>query len=213
MNAQTANPFLKDKIKQLEKEESLISDKRKSELQELANVISEQLAEQNDSKVVFVCTHNSRRSQLSELWFRAAVNHYRVKGISAYSGGTEATAFNKRMVDAVLRSGFYMATDGKEENPTYFAKLSNGDPVQVEMFSKKFDDPFNPQADFIAVMVCGQADRDCPYVPGAYARVSLPYVDPKVADDSPNEAAVYDAKVREIGREILYLARLLDKES
>ncbi len=140
------------------------------------------------------------------------MQHYKLKGITAYSGGTEATAFNRRMVDAVLRSGFYLASDGKEDNPTYYAKLSNSDPSQVEMFSKKFDDPFNPKADFIAVMVCGQADRDCPYVPGAYARVSLPYVDPKIADDTSEEAAVYDAKVREIGREILYLTRLLDKE-
>lgn len=208
MYAQTSNPVLDENIKALENEEHLISETRKEELGYLASEIKRQINALGKSDIIFVCTHNSRRSQLAELWLRAAVKYYNIKNVTTWSGGTEATAFNQRMVDAVIRIGFHLTKDNQVENPGYQTRLNDED-SGVKMFSKKYDSPYNPQTGFIAVMVCGQADKDCPFVPGAFARIALPYEDPKNSDNTPQETPVYDAKVREIGREILFMSRLL----
>lgn len=211
MNAQTSNPVLDENIKALENEEHLISETRKEELSYLSSEIKRQISELGKSDVIFVCTHNSRRSQLAELWLRAAAKYYNIKNVSTWSGGTEATAFNQRMVDAVVRIGFYITKDNQVKNPGYHVRLNDED-SGLKMFSKKYDNLHNPQTGFIAVMVCGQADKDCPFVQGAFARIALPYEDPKKSDDTPQETLVYDAKVKEIGREILFMSRLLKNE-
>jgi hypothetical protein len=63
-------------------------------------------------------------------------------------------------------------------------------------------------------MTCSSADKGCPLVYGSDARFSVPYVDPKVSDGTPEEAATYDARLRQIGTEMLYVmghaARLVD---
>lgn len=209
MEKLTINPVLQQLVSSLENEEQLISEARKSELRSMANTIRTQLANPGHAALVFVCTHNSRRSQLAELWMKVAVTFYGISNLTSWSGGTEATAFNHRMVDALIRAGFDIVRESDGHNPRYRIRLNGDRSAESMMFSKKFDDAFNPQAGFIAVMVCSQADQDCPFVPGASARISLPYEDPKHADDSPGEKAEYDAKVREIGREILFLARSL----
>lgn len=201
---QNLSQSLGDSILELAGQADLISGKRKKELDQLASQISTLREETGSAAVTFVCTHNSRRSQLSELWLRTASKFYLLEGIAAFSGGTASTAFNHRMVAALKRFGFQLHIEEDGENPLYIDGQS-----QQKMFSKKYDDPFNPQQDYIAVMVCDQADRDCPFVPGAWARVSLPFIDPKVADGTGQEGKAYDDKVREIGREILYVANRL----
>ena len=203
------SPTLHHQIKTLETEQDLILGTRKVELGHLAKIIQDQLNRQGSASVTFVCTHNSRRSQLAELWFSAAAWHYQLSGIESYSGGTSATAFNPRMVEALVRFGFNLMKTTDSDNPRYLTNLSESPGQEKVMFSKKYDDPFNPQKDFIAVMVCSQADHDCPFVPGAFARVSLPYDDPKAFDGTGQEEQAYDEKVEEIGREILYLVRVL----
>lgn len=194
-------PMLRDSIKILSEQEHLITDLRRAELSDLASQITALKADKGSAKVTFVCTHNSRRSQLAEIWLRTANRYLQIKDIDIYSGGTEATAFNHRMVAALQRFGFSLQIAKQGNNPIYLDTE-----VEKKMFSKKYDAPYNPNQDFIAVMVCAQADRDCPFVQGAWARVSLPYLDPKVANDGPHEASAYDDKVKEIGREMLYLA-------
>ncbi len=202
-NAQAMPELLKSNLEALLLEEDAIADDRKAQLSELGKIIATNRGEDELVHVVFICTHNSRRSQLSELWLDIAANHFQIPGIRAYSGGTEATAFNQRMVAAVKRFGFPLVEIKDGDNPIYQSKIS----MEKEMFSKKYDDPANPKRDFIAVMVCSDADRNCPVVPGAQVRYSLPYVDPKKSDDTPAESETYDAKVKEIGREILFMMR------
>ncbi|MEO1261044.1 MAG: protein-tyrosine-phosphatase [Bacteroidota bacterium] len=203
--SQSVQTAVSSKIEDLLSQENLISQKRKNELKDLANDIYNQHKEVGFSKVNFVCTHNSRRSQLSQIWFWRALEHFNLNGFSSYSGGTEATAFNHRMVSALQRYGFNILQLDEAINPKYVVRSGAAGEREMVLFSKKYADGFNPQKDFIAVMVCGQADAACPIVPGAYARVSLPYEDPKVADGTPREQKSYDDKVVEIGREILYM--------
>jgi hypothetical protein len=62
-----------------------------------------------------------------------------------------------------------------------------------------------PQQNFAAVMTCSHADASCPLVMGASVRVAIPYEDPKAADGTPEETALYDARSKQIATEMLFL--------
>ena len=197
-------PETENLIKELEAEWHLIEDNRKLELEHLAGVILENIQEFNRADVTVVCTHNSRRSHLGQLWLKAAAMHYGIQNIFTYSGGTEATAFNHRMVLAIKRAGFKVNQLDMNDNPKFYIPVSDNDYRLDIHFSKRYDESYNPQKNFIALMVCSQADEACPVVVGG-KRFSLPYQDPKDYDDTVHEAGAYDMKLREMGREILYM--------
>lgn len=205
----TQNPQLNAEIEtelaQFEASFNEIPEERKASLNALADYIREQVLAGKPADVTFICTHNSRRSHMSQLWAKAAAVKCDLPQVNTYSGGTEATAFNPRSVKALRACGFAIS-DGAGENPHYTVTLGEGiEPV--EAFSKKYDDPFNPQSEFCAVMTCSDADEACPIVRGADARVSLPYIDPKLSDNTPQEDSTYLARSREIGRELYWAMR------
>ncbi len=183
---------------------STIPGERKAQLKEIAEYISGKVREREPVNLMFICTHNSRRSQMSQLWAQVAVLHYRIPGIRCFSGGTEATAIHPAAVTALTKAGFQIESDGIGSNPVYRFTYANGiEPV--ELFSKKFSDQVNPQGGFLAIMTCPDADEACPIVPGAAARFSIPYEDPKVADNTPKEALRYDERCQQIATEMFYL--------
>ena len=122
--------------------------------------------------------------------------------IECFSGGTESTFVADGVVEALRRSGWTAAAISPPPNPTLRFTM---DEVVVECFSKRFDDPRNPSARVIAVMVCDEADRSCPAMPGAIRRVALPFQDPKRADGTNHERRTYDESSAEIAREMRYL--------
>ncbi len=181
-----------------------IPEERKTRLDEIAKYISEKTRKDRRVYLLFICTHNSRRSHMSQLWAAVAAMYYQVPGIQCFSGGTEATAFNPRAVTALSKAGFRIERDGPGSNPVYRVTYAEGtDPVKA--FSKKFSDPYNPQEDFAAVMTCSDADEACPFVPGASTRFSIPYEDPGIADGTPEEEAIYDKRCQQIATEMFYL--------
>jgi len=180
-----------------------IPEARKQALDEVARFVSAKLVAGHEAKLSFICTHNSRRSQMGQLWGAAAAAHFGVGGVRTYSGGTEATSFDPRAVAAVERAGFRVEYQGGE-NPHYRVAYSNTDPV-FECFSKTYDDPFNPSDGFAAIMTCSDADEACPVVLGAEMRARLRYDDPGVADGTPSETATYDERSFQIATEMLYL--------
>ena len=183
-----------------------IPEERQSILADCATSITDQLIKNSSTSVVVICTHNSRRSQLGELMIACAAKVYGIDSLKSYSGGSEATAFNHRMVNALITEGISFKLLEAGENPRYVTSIA-GEPFENEFFSKKYDHDFNPKQNFIAVLVCDSADEACPHIIGASARYFIPYVDPKVSDDSPKEAEVYGAKVIEIGREMFYMIK------
>jgi protein-tyrosine phosphatase/arsenate reductase len=188
-----------------ENEDSLqdIAEDRRAALEEIARFIDRQLEAGRTAKLTFICTHNSRRSHMAQLWAQAAAAHYGVPNVAAFSGGTEATAFNPRAVAALRRAGFRIEKKGEGDNPVYDVRFAQTEPP-LDAFSKVYNEPPNPRSDFCAVMTCSQADEACPVVEGATARVSIPYDDPKEADGTGEEASRYDERCRQICREMLY---------
>lgn len=181
-----------------------IPEDRRKALRKIAGYVRAQVESGQDARLNFICTHNSRRSHMSQLWARTAAEYFGIDGVSTYSGGTEATAFNPRAVAAMRRAGFAVEKAGQGDNPLYHVR--NG-PAQPPMtaFSKVYFHPSNPQEEFCAVMTCSQADESCPVVRGADYRVAIPYDDPKAFDGTDLESARYDERCRQISREMLYL--------
>jgi len=180
-----------------------ISEDRKKELNEVAHYIRFKLLAGEPAKLNFICTHNSRRSHLAQIWTQTAAAYYDIEGIATYSGGTESTAFNPRAVAAVERAGFNVQDPGGE-NPMYKVLYSDEAEPMI-CFSKTFDDAVNPDNYFAAIMTCSDADENCPNVPGAEFRKAITYVDPKEADGTDSEEEVYDERCRQIGTEMFYM--------
>ena len=186
-----------------------IPDSRKAQLAELTAFVDDRRTAGEAARIVFICTHNSRRSHLAQIWAQTAAAVYHVDGVTTSSGGTEATAFNPRAVEAIRRAGFLVevAEEG-DGNPRYQVRFAaDGEPM--ECFSKTFGEAPNRTHGFAAVMTCSHADAACPLVPGAAARVAIPYVDPKAADGTDHEAATYDERCRQIATEMLYAFSLV----
>lgn len=201
-NTMTAN--LNSYVESILPEINSISEDRQKELKKLALYIKTKKSTGEEANLVFICTHNSRRSHMSQLWASAAANYYGVDhGIYTYSGGTEVTAFNPRAVAAMERAGFLFEKQ-EGENPRYLAKLSeNG--AEFPCWSKKYDDPANPQENFAAIMTCSEADKNCPFIPGASLRSPIKYEDPKEFDGTPEEQKAYDERCRQIATEMFFL--------
>lgn len=181
-----------------------IDSERKKQLQKLALYVKSKAAADEEAKITYICTHNSRRSHMSQLWGMVAADYYHVKGVSTFSGGTESTAFNPRSVACLTRAGFEIEPKTEGENPMYAVRYAENKP-EVVAFSKKYTHEGNPQDNFIAVMTCSHADKNCPTVEGASMRIAIPYVDPKEADGTPEEATTYDERCKQIAIEEFYL--------
>lgn len=182
-----------------------IPEKRKNYLQEIGKYVLNAYKQSKEARLLFICTHNSRRSQFGQLWAQTASYYYELTGIKTYSGGTEVTAFNHRVVDVLKRSGFTIIinSENKKNNPKYAIKPGKYYPELI-MYSKKYDNEINPENNFCAVMVCSDADEACPVVTGAEKRISLPYNDPKEFDGTSLETKKYDDCCLEIAREMFF---------
>lgn len=198
---------LKTYISELESDFISIPSSRKEDLRKVADYIRTKQENGKIAKLNFICTHNSRRSHLAQIWTAVAAAHYRVDGIETYSGGTEATAFNPRAVAALKRAGLEVENPGGD-NPLYKVWFDDDSDPMI-CFSKTFDDPFNPNSDFAAIMTCSDADENCPFVPGAEFRKPVTYRDPKESDGTDQEAEVYNERCRQIASEMFYMMTLL----
>ncbi len=176
---------------------------RKEKLQELAGYIYSKIELDQTANLNFICTHNSRRSHLAQIWTATAAEYYGIRNLETFSGGTEATAFNSRAVAAIERAGFQVENSGGE-NPKY--KIWFDDAAKpLICYSKTFDNSFNPQSNFAAIMTCSDADENCPFVPGAEFRASITYRDPKESDGTDREKGTYDERCLQIATEMFYM--------
>ena len=198
-------PALNQYLEKADKNAGSISPERKEDLLELAAFISAQSKAGKPTQLTFICTHNSRRSHFGQVWAATAASWLGIENIKTFSGGTEATACNPRTISALERSGFHISKSG-ETNPQYSVSFADGTSPLL-CFSKKYNDPANPASDFAAIMTCSQADKNCPIIPGASARIAIPYADPKVSDNTPDEAKTYDERSFQIATEMVFVMK------
>jgi hypothetical protein len=197
-------PAIRPYVAKITQEFQQIPVERQKHLKTAALFIHSKIQAGETAQVTFICTHNSRRSHLAQIWAQTAAAFYGVDHFKAYSGGTEVKAMNSRTVDALRRVGFTLTDSTGGENPVYLVKYSPTQP-EIRAFSKLYNADGNPKDNYAALMTCSQADKNCPVVEGATLRIPIHYEDPKVADNLPNETALYDERTQQIGREMFYM--------
>jgi len=202
-------PELSIYLESIESEFDKIPEERVLILNKIADFIDKRIKSSGTAELIFICTHNSRRSQFGQIWTAVAAEHFGTGRIKSFSGGTEATCFNPNAVAAVERAGLSLTkSSGNPDNPVYQLQTNVGS-LENTLYSKRYDDPANPSGDFCAIMVCSDADSACPFIPGALERIALPFDDPKEFDGSLQEKMKYDERCRDIARDILYIFSLL----
>lgn len=181
-----------------------ISEKRKDVLQPLINYIQEKVYSKNSIRINFICTHNSRRSHLSQIWAQTMAAYFNLENVTCYSGGTEATALFPKITETLTNSGFKINVISEGKNPVYSIKYSaNKHPIIG--FSKKLTDDFNPTSNFAAIMTCSQADGGCPFITGAEKRIPITFEDPKIFDKTPLQTQKYQERSEQIATELYYI--------
>lgn len=193
-------PYVEEVAGELEK----VPKERREVLGAIAADIVGQLDAGKPAKLTFICTHNSRRSHMSQIWAQTAAHFYGLDQVQAYSGGTQATACNCRTITAMRRAGFEIEDATAGENPLYLVRYA-ADRPPIRAYSKLYNAGDNPSREFIALMTCSSADKSCPVVEGSIARHAIHYVDPRLCDDTPSETTAYNERCREIAREMFYI--------
>lgn len=187
-----------------------IPDARKEILQQLIDLVQASVSRNERVNINCICTHNSRRSHLTQVWAKVASMHHRVRKVNTYSGGTEATAVFPVIIQTLEKQGIDVIKLSESANPIYAFKYDDLAPPIIG-FSKKYADVFNPQSGFIALMTCGDANDKCPIVAGANSRVALTYVDPKASDGTDQQMKTYADRSREIATEMFYVFSKIKK--
>ncbi|WP_264564795.1 low molecular weight phosphatase family protein [Flavobacterium sp. N3904] len=181
-----------------------ISPERKVILQPLIDYIQSKTTAEQDIRLNFICTHNSRRSHLSQIWAQTAAAYYNIKNVFCYSGGTEATALFPMVAQTLQQTGFQIETLSEGKNPVYSIKYNENDHPLI-CFSKTYDNAFNPQSEFAAILTCSSADSGCPFIAGAEKRIPITFEDPKAFDNSPQQTEKYQERSIQIATELFYV--------
>lgn len=188
----------------LSRDFSSIAPERRELLERVADYVKQKIAENKTPQLLYVCTHNSRRSHFGQVWGKVASAYYGIPNVKTFSGGTEATAFNINAINALKRIGFEISAASADKNPLVNVRYAENE-APVQCFSKVYDDAANPKSNFAAIMTCGEAEQNCPSIPGADLRIAITYEDPKAFDGTPEEDAKYNERCRQIALESLYI--------
>lgn len=181
-----------------------ISFERKEVVQPLIDFLQNKIDSNEEIRLNFICTHNSRRSHLCQIWAQTMAFHFGIQNVFCYSGGTEVTAMFGKVSETLTNQGFEILKLSNENNPVQAVKY-DVNKLALICFSKKYDDNFNPKSGFAAIMTCSSADEGCPFIFGAEARIPIRYEDPKVFDGTDLMNAKYEERSLEIASEMFYV--------
>ena len=181
-----------------------ISEERKAILQPLVDFVQQKVNNRQEINLNFICTHNSRRSHLAQVWTQVASEYYHISDVYCYSGGTEETALFPKVAETLTNQGFSIFKIAETDNPVYAIK-SRENALPIIGFSKKYDSHFNPISAYAAIMTCSQADGGCPFIAGAEKRIPITFEDPKISDNTPEQSKIYAERSLQIATEMFYV--------
>lgn len=181
-----------------------LSEQRKQMLYPLIEFIQINIDLKQAIHLNFICTHNSRRSHLAQVWAQVMTEYFNVPNLYCYSGGTEKTALAPKVAETLKKSGFKISRESKGSNPIYSIQYSENNPP-ILAFSKKFDDSVNPSSNFAAILTCSSANESCPIVQGAEKRIPITFDDPKLSDGTLQQDKVYLERSLEIATNMFYV--------
>ena len=187
-----------------------ITEERRTILQPLIDYIQIKVSNNDEVRLNFICTHNSRRSHFSQVWAQVAASYFNFSNVFCYSGGTEATALFPVVAATLSASGFKISKLSQGDNPVYGIKYTDNEHPIIG-FSKKFDDQFNPKAEFAAILTCSSADQGCPFISGAEKRIPITFEAPKAFDGSDQQTEKYQERSMQIATELFYVFSKIKK--
>src|SRR5579883_607960 len=138
---------------------------------------------QTKQRVLFVCTHNSARSQMAEGWLR----HLAGDRFAAFSAGTEARGVNPIAIRAMAEVGIDISAQESKTLDRYLAE------------------PWDA-----VITVCDQANESCPFFPGGKHRLHWSFPDPSTATGTDDEKLAVYRTVRDAIR--IRLKEILSSE-
>lgn len=199
--------IIKDHCDQLVAKFDTLSEERKALLSNISKYIQSKQEHDQPVNLVYVCTHNSRRSHFGQIWAAVAASYYNISNVRTFSGGTEATAFNPNAINALKTSGFEITPKTDGSNPKYTVRFGGNE--STTCFSKVYDDEANPKSNFAAIMTCSDAEENCPFIPGVELRIGITYDDPKAFDGTLQQDEKYLERSNQIALECLYVFSLV----
>tara|TARA_B110000902_G_C14271633_1_gene573391 strand:+ start:1878 stop:2513 length:636 start_codon:yes stop_codon:yes gene_type:complete len=180
-----------------------ILDDRKLLLLKIAEAIAIEHSKNAIVNLNFICTHNSRRSQLGQVWSSFGAHYFNLH-IDAFSGGTEVTAFHRNTVKTLQKVGFhFQLEDFSHQNPKYTITFDGANKALLG-FSKVYNDAINT-GPFMAITTCNNADTNCPFIPTASHRFHMPFLDPKASDGTVQQDETYLKTNQQIAGEIYFV--------
>lgn len=180
----------------------LIPGRRKKILESLVVYMIGCIGNGSPIRLLFVCTHNARRSQFAQAWASAAAKWFDIP-CECFSGGTAVTRVHNNTIASLKSTGFRIE-ESNGMNPIFQVSMGDSLPIH-QLYSKLIDEKANPHENFVAVMTCSDADESCPAVPGATQRIALHYDDPGLADNTENALAMYNERSKQIATELFYV--------
>ena len=202
------NSKIKEKCIDLTQNFDAIPTERKVLLNKISNYIQQKKDTNQPIQLMYVCTHNSRRSHFGQIWAAVGSEYYSISNVTTFSGGTEATAFNVNAIKALKEIGFEIQAKDESLNPIFEVKYGDKNNPTI-CFSKVYDDAFNPITNFAAIMTCGDAEENCPFIPGVELRIGTTYDDPKEFDGTDLQDSKYKERALQIALETLYVFSLI----
>ena len=124
----------------------------------------------NRARVLFLCTHNSARSQMAE----GLLRHLAGDRFEVMSAGTEATHVRPLAIRAMGEIG---------------VDISSQESKTLERYLRE---PF----DYV-ITVCDDANEACPFFPGAGKRLHWTFEDPSRAEGSEEDRLAVFRSVRD----------------
>jgi arsenate reductase len=121
-------------------------------------------------RVLFICTHNSARSQMAE----GLLRHFGGERFEAFSAGTEATQVRPLAIRAMAELGIDIS---RQESKT---------------LDRYLGEPFDE-----VITVCDRAAEACPVFPGALRRRHWSFEDPSKATGSETEQLAVYRRIRD----------------
>ncbi|MFV0191184.1 MULTISPECIES: low molecular weight phosphatase family protein [unclassified Empedobacter] len=203
------NKALKNTVEEIQKINT-VSNQRKTILQPLIDYIQGKVNSKKPVNLNFICTHNSRRSHLSQVWAQTSASFYNIDNVHCYSGGTQETALFPKVAETLENQGLQILKIADSINPIYAIKFDENC-LPIIGFSKKYNDAFNPISNFAAILTCSQADEGCPFISGAEKRIPITYEDPKISDGTLQQTEVYKQRSIQIATEMMYIFSQITK--
>jgi len=121
-------------------------------------------------RVLFICTHNSARSQMAEGWLRQLAGDR----FEVHSAGTEATVVRPLAIKAMAEVGVDIS------------------PQSSKTLDRYLQEPWDD-----VITVCDQANEACPYFPGGKQRLHWSFPDPSRATGTNAEKLAVFRQVRD----------------